>query len=91
MVKGNRLKNVLLDGGSGANVMSEELYKKLGGVKLQPSPFNLKMADQSKVHPLGIIQDLPITLSGLKYCINVVVIRVTSLRATPLLPGRPWL
>ncbi|KAL3701280.1 hypothetical protein R1sor_019302 [Riccia sorocarpa] len=54
MVKGMMLSNILIDGGSGANVISAELYSKLKGVPLHPTPFILKMADQRRVLPMGM-------------------------------------
>ena len=50
----NNITKVLLDGGSGINIMSEELQKKLGLSKPSPAPYNLRMSDQSAVKPVGL-------------------------------------
>ena len=52
----NNITKVLLDGGSGINIMSEELRKKLGLPKPSPAPYNLRMADQSEVKPIGLFE-----------------------------------
>ncbi|KAL3694203.1 hypothetical protein R1sor_007854 [Riccia sorocarpa] len=72
-VKGMRLPNILIDGGSGANVISAELYTKFKDVALHPAPFNLKMADQRRVLPLGMVKDLPIRIKDMTFDIDAVV------------------
>lgn len=62
-VRGVKIKNVLLDGGSTINLMNEQTYRMIGKVRLVPTPFNLTMADQSTCHPLGYIPDLAISLT----------------------------
>jgi hypothetical protein len=43
--------DVLLDGGSGVNIISESLKSKLGLRRLQSAPFVVQMVDQWKVQP----------------------------------------
>ncbi|KAL3692580.1 hypothetical protein R1sor_006231 [Riccia sorocarpa] len=62
-IKGMTLPNRLVDGGSRANVISAQLYSKLKGLQLLHAPFNLQMADQRRVLPLGVIKNYP---SGLE-------------------------
>jgi len=54
-IKHYTIYNVLLDRGSRVNIITEELCQKLGYRKLKLTPFTIKMADQRKVTPLGII------------------------------------
>ena len=40
------IDGVLLDGGSGVNILPESVYLKYTNQKLHPAPFQVKMADQ---------------------------------------------
>ncbi len=42
------VQNVLLDGRFGVNIISENLRKKVGLQKLQPTSFVVRMADQKR-------------------------------------------
>lgn len=91
-IKGLKIRNVLLDGGSVVNLMSEKVYEQLDRVWMVPAPFNLLMADQSSCHPLGYILDMSMLLSGIQYSIDCVVLRERDLsNRQPMLLGRPWL
>jgi len=56
-IKHYTIHNVLLGRDSKVNIITEELYRKLGYRKLEPTPFTIKMANRRKVTPLGIIRD----------------------------------
>jgi hypothetical protein len=56
--------DVLLDGGSKVNIISKHLQKKLGLKKPQSTPFMVRMVDQKKVQPIGLIQNFKINLTG---------------------------
>ncbi|KAL3683534.1 hypothetical protein R1sor_001556 [Riccia sorocarpa] len=91
-VKGMRLPNILIDGGSGANVISAELYEKLKDIALHLAPFNLKMADQRRVLPLGMVKNLPIRIKDMTFDIDAVVLpKGQTKRQVPMILGRPWL
>ncbi|KAL3689795.1 hypothetical protein R1sor_016104 [Riccia sorocarpa] len=91
-IKGMTLPNILVDGGSGANVISAQLYSKLKGLQLLPAPFNLKMADQRRVLPLGVIKELPIRIGDMSFQIDAVVLLVSaSGEQVPMILGRHWL
>ncbi|KAL3678283.1 hypothetical protein R1sor_021239 [Riccia sorocarpa] len=91
-IKGMTLPNILVDGGSGANVISAQLYSKLKGLQLLHAPFNLKMADQRRVLPLGVIKELPIRIGDMSFQIDAVVLPVSaSGEQVPMILGRPWL
>ncbi|KAL3680008.1 hypothetical protein R1sor_022964 [Riccia sorocarpa] len=92
MVKGMMLSNILIDGGSGANVISAELYSKLKGVPLHPAPFNLKMVDQRRVLPMGMVKRLPIRIKTMYFFIDAVVLPASQTKGSvPMILGRPWL
>ncbi len=46
------------------NIIIENLKTKLGLPKPRPTPYHLKMADQSMTKPLGIIINLKIHILG---------------------------
>ena len=51
----NIVDDVLLDGGSGINVITEEERRKLGLPKPSSAPFNLKMANGTIAKPTGLL------------------------------------
>jgi hypothetical protein len=91
--KNRRIPNVLLDGGSGVNIITDTLMRKLGIEKqLEVAPFTIKMADQRKVTPLGIIKNLKINIGGLTFKITVTVIKMENQENnSSMVLGRPWL
>jgi hypothetical protein len=91
--KNRRIPNVLLDGGSGVNIITDTLMRKLGIVKqLEVAPFTIKMADQTKVTPLGIIKNLRIIIGWLTFKITVTVIKMENQENSySMLLERPWL
>ena len=85
------MDGVLLDGGSRVNILPESVYLKFQKLKLHPAPFQVKMADQRRLQPLGILKDQEITVAGFRYRINLVVLKMHSGNLTyPMLLGRPW-
>jgi len=52
----NIVEDVLLDAGANVNIITNNLGIKLGLPKLRPTPYHLKMVDQSMTGPLGIIK-----------------------------------
>jgi hypothetical protein len=66
----NFIKDVLLDGGSRANIITENLKLQLGLSKPKPTPYNLCMANQTITKPLGLIKDLKILVHGIPYVIT---------------------
>ena len=84
--------NVLLDGGSGVNLMSNNLRKQLGLPQPKPSPYFLKMADQTRVQPVGLFNHLKITVHNIPYIIVVTVVEMADQQADySMILGRPWL
>ena len=60
------LSKVTLDGGAGVNVMSEKA-RKLLELTCVPSPFQLRMANQTLAEPHGMVTDVPIRIAGIKF------------------------
>ena len=86
------ITGTLVDGGSGVNILPEFVYKKMQLSDLEAAPFQLKMADQRRIQPLGILRNQKITISSLSFFVNFVVIKMNEGDSPyPLLLGRPWL
>ena len=85
------IPGVLLDGGSGVNILPEFMYRRWNLPKVEPVPFQLKMADQRRVQPLGILRSREITIMGLSFFVNFVVLKMEERDSPyPMLLGRPW-
>ena len=52
VIAAQEVQGIILDGGSGVNVITEDLANKLG-LKWEPIPFNIRMADNRTVVPKG--------------------------------------
>ncbi|KAG0572008.1 hypothetical protein KC19_VG061300 [Ceratodon purpureus] len=86
------LPRVLVDGGSGVNIMSLRTMEQLGLEMTGPSPIVINMANQAREAPLGQISGCKVSTGGEEYTLTFQVIRMHSNRNSfPLLLGRPWL
>jgi hypothetical protein len=56
----NLVDDVLLNEGFGANIITEDLKKRLGLPSAKLAPYMLQMADRSLMKPIKIIRDLKI-------------------------------
>ena len=92
MVVDKVIPNVLVDGGSGLNILPDHIMKKLGLSPTGPSPCMINMANQSPAVPLGMIKDCRISTGGEEYVVTFHVIKMHSSNDTfPPLLKRPWL
>ena len=92
MVVDKVVPKVLVDGGSGLNIMPEHTLKLLGFHLTGPSPFIINMANQTSSVPIGMVTDCRIQSGGEEYIVNFHVIKMHSTKDTfPILLGRPWL
>jgi hypothetical protein len=81
-----------LDGRCGVNIISKSLRKKIGLRKLQLAMFVVRMADQRKAQPLGLIRNLKINLGSYVYKTSVTTLNMENgLEAYSMLLGRSWL
>ena len=90
-VEGCTIPKVLVDGGSGVNLMLEDTAFDLGFTTFETTNQVLRMADQSRVLPVGRLSQVPTRIGELTYLLNFVIIRVDKGRPFPILLGRPWL
>ena len=81
--------NVLVDGGSGLNILPAQTMEKLGLSLTGPSPFVINMANQSPTVPRGQIKDCRINTGGEEYVVIFHVIKMHSTKDSfPMLLGR---
>ncbi len=63
----NTIDDVLLDGGFGVNIITEQLRLRLRLPKLKLPPYNLRMVDQTTTKLVGLIKDLRIYVHDIFY------------------------
>jgi hypothetical protein len=70
----------------------EILKKKLGLRKPKLTPFVVRMVDQRKVQPIGLIRSLKIDLVGCEYKISITMLNMgNETEIYSMFLGRPWL
>ena len=69
------VEKATLDGGAGVNVMSEKVRKQLE-LQSKPAPFKLKMANQTITDPLGMVENVPIRIAGVKFEASFLILEV---------------
>ena len=90
-VEGCIIPKVPVDGGSGVNLMLEDIAFDLGYTSFEETDQVFRMADQSRVIPAGRLSQVPTRIGEVTYLQNFVIIRVNLGRPFPMLLGRPWL
>ena len=91
IIYGQEIENVIVDGGSGVNVINKTTCDKLGITKWEACPFWLRMADTSTVRPIGLLRQLDVVVGGHSFQISVVILHLEAHGAYSLILGRPWL
>jgi hypothetical protein len=72
-VEGCSIPKVPVDGGSGVNFMLEETAFDLGYTAFEATDQVLRMADQSRVNPVGKLSQVPTRIGGVTYLLNFVI------------------
>ena len=91
-IDGVMVTGVQVDGGSSVNLMNSETMHGLDMKNLVPTSLILRMADQSRVKPMGILRSVITTIAGIQYPIDYIVFKLNnSSLSYPILLGRPWL
>jgi hypothetical protein len=71
----NIIEDVLLDGSSTVNIIIEQLKLRLGFPKPRPTPYNLRMADQTTTKPMGLIKAPKIYVHGILYITTFIILQ----------------
>ncbi len=81
---------MFLDGGFRVNIIIEEL--RLGLPKPKSAPYNLRMANQTTIKPIGLIKDLKMYVHGIPYIATFIVLNNTIVDSNySMLLNRSWL
>jgi hypothetical protein len=92
MIDGSLIQGVQIDGGSSVNLMNQETMDEIGLINMISTPIILRMANQSKVKPLGILKQVPTLVGGIEYKIDYIIFKITeSISSYLILLDRPWL
>jgi hypothetical protein len=92
VIKKRRVPDVLIDGGLGVNIMTNAPRKKMSLTNIEVALFTIKMVDQWKVGPIGLIRKLKINKGRVKKMMTFMVLdlsRTNNDYETML--GRTWL
>ncbi len=90
-IAGCDVPKVAIDGGSGVNIMIEDLAFKLGYTTVEPTVHTIRLADGAKVIPTGTLSNVATNIAGTLFALNYLVIRPRRPSTFPILIGRPWL
>jgi hypothetical protein len=83
---------VLLDGGFGINIITKKLRLRSGLRRPKPTPYDLRMVDQTTTKSVGLIKDIKIYVHGIPYIITFTILQNSVVDSSySMLLGRPWL
>ena len=89
---GTYIDKVLLDGGAGVNIITQAAFQKYGLTDWEPAPFSVRMADQRRVQPVGLLKGVVIDVAGLTFTVALVVLSIVEAADDyNIILGRPWL
>ncbi|GKB84511.1 zinc knuckle CX2CX4HX4C containing protein [Tanacetum coccineum] len=83
--------NALADLGASISVMPLSMYKRLGIGKLKPINMVIKMADNTKCTPKGIVENLLIKIDKFIFPVDFVILDMVEDLRMPIILGRPLL
>ena len=85
------MDQVVLDLGSDANVLPKQTWQRMGEPKLEWSTIQLRMANQQKIIPLGVLPKIVVDITGLKVWADFEVIQIVEdADPNPVLLGFDW-
>ncbi|MCO5605228.1 hypothetical protein L7F22_059408 [Adiantum nelumboides] len=91
-ILGREFKGVIVDCGSGINLMPDFTLVALGLQISRSAPFTMTLADQRSVRPLINVEQVPLQVQDFVFKLDFVVVRLPQVPGGfPLLIGRPWL
>lgn len=92
VTKNRRVPNVLIDGRLGVIIVTNAPRKRLGLTNIEVAPFTIKMANQWKVGPVGLIRNLKINIGGVKKMMTFMVVDLPLTKNDyEMMLGRTWL
>ena len=68
------IPNTLVDQGAAINIMMITTMEELQLGNLRPTPISLELADRSRVKPVGVLDDVIVTLASWEFPVDFMVI-----------------
>jgi hypothetical protein len=90
-IGGVEIGRALLDLGASVNLMPLSILKKLNCGEVKPTRMTLILADRTKVHPYGILEDVLVTVDDKLFPADFVIMDIEADPDAPILLGRPFL
>jgi hypothetical protein len=89
IIDGSLINGVWVDSGSSVNLTNVDTKEQLGITTMTTTPIILRIADQSRVKPLGMLSQLLTTVGEIDYKIDYVVFKVfESISLYPIFLGK---
>ncbi|OAE22840.1 hypothetical protein AXG93_2100s1000 [Marchantia polymorpha subsp. ruderalis] len=85
------IHKVPVDSGSGVNIMTEDTARCLGFRTFEPTTRVLRLADQTRIMPLGMLRNIMTTIGGAEFQLTYIILQPLMKRGYEILLGRPWL
>jgi hypothetical protein len=85
--------NTLVDLGANINIMTRNIVELLQlNQFLRPTPTVLELADRTTIKPVGVLDDILVTLASWEYPVDFMIIHSKDpTKGHPIILGRPWL
>lgn len=83
--------DALADLGASVNLMPHSLFLKLGLGDLKPTRMAIRFANQSYDSPIGIAEDIPVTVGPITFPVDFVILEMREDTKVPIILGRPFL
>ena len=82
---------IILDLGSDVNILTRQAWESMNNSRLDLSPIQLRLANQSKVLPIGRLPQVHVEVEGLRTYVNFEVIDIVNdTNPYPTLLGIDW-
>ena len=81
----------MVDKGASINITTIRTMKGLQLGNLRPTPITLELTDISKVKPIGVLDDVIVTLASSEFPVDFMVIQPKLMEGHPMILGIPWL
>ncbi|GKA92287.1 reverse transcriptase domain-containing protein [Tanacetum coccineum] len=83
--------STLADSGASINLLPHSIYKQLGLEALTPARMTLELANRSVMHPMGIVEDVVVSVDGFTFLADFVVVNFEPDPRVHFILGRPFL
>ncbi|MCH82234.1 hypothetical protein A2U01_0003035 [Trifolium medium] len=90
-IGGVEIGKALLDLGASVNLMPLSVLRKLNCGEVKPTRMTLILADRTRVHPYGILEDVLVTVDNTSFPADFVIMDIEEDPEAPILLGRPFL